>query len=152
MEERSFAKVCGQCRQRTMTLQTIAHRLRVDHDGRKYEVVVPDFTVPKCTNCGAISIDAAADAQVDRAFRQQAGLLHGEEIRHGRQVQLGLRLQELAEYLGISSEVLERWENGAQIQPLSQDNWLRALFALPELRAFLTQLQDARAEQPAGSV
>src|SRR5438552_9638806 len=107
MEERGFSKKCGECRQRSMAIATMPYTLQIDHDGRKYNVTVPALTVPKCGNCGAISIDHTAEEQIDAAFRQEAGLLSREQIRRNREA-LGLTQKELANRLGIGEATLCR--------------------------------------------
>jgi putative zinc finger/helix-turn-helix YgiT family protein len=137
---RRFAPRCGQCHQKTMALATVPYDIRIDHDGKKYDVHVEDLSVPKCANCGAISIDDDASEQIDAAFRQQAKLLTPSEIREGR-LKLGFhQQQEFAKCLGVAVSTLSRWETGAQIQQHFHDGVLRAFFAVPELRIFLASL------------
>jgi len=119
-----------------MRLETFPYGIRIDHDGRKYDVQIPDFTAPKCGNCGELSLDETASAQIDSAFRRQAGLLTPAEIREGRQG-LGLKQEDFAEQLGLAVATVSRWENGAQVQQRSLDKFMRAFFTLPELRSFL---------------
>src|SRR5262249_13980756 len=84
MENRSFSKRCGKCRQRTMEIAVIPYSAEFDHDGRKYQVHVPDLSIPKCTNCGELSFDREADHRLEAEFRKQLGLLTPEEIRTNR--------------------------------------------------------------------
>jgi putative zinc finger/helix-turn-helix YgiT family protein len=119
-----------------MELVTISYTVQFDHDGRKYQVTVPDLSVPRCAKCSAISLDEKADRQIDAAFRKQAGLLAPEEIRRQRTA-LKLTQEELAEAIGIASTTLSRWETGGQIQQRSLDKLLRLFFELPEVRRVL---------------
>jgi putative zinc finger/helix-turn-helix YgiT family protein len=139
MEERSFSKKCGRCRQRAVTIQSTPYTIQIDHDGQKYQVHLPALTVPRCGNCGEIAIDDEADRQIDRAFRDVAGLLSPEEIREGRK-RLGYDQKPFAEMLGIAVSTLSRWETGSQIQQRFHDGILRAAFQLPALRTFLSSL------------
>jgi putative zinc finger/helix-turn-helix YgiT family protein len=136
MTERAFSKKCGKCRQRAVALATVPYTIQVDHDGRKYEVTLPDLVVPRCGNCGTIAFDEEADRQISAAFRKQAGLLSPEQIRQHR-LALGLTQQELADLLDVGVSTLSRWETGAQVQQRSLDRFLRATFLLPELRRAL---------------
>ena len=143
MEERAFSRKCGKCRQKAVVLATVPYTIPIAHDGRKYEVALPSLSVPKCGNCGAISIDNEADRQIDKAFRRVAGLLSQEEIREGRK-KLGYEQQEFADLLGISASTLSRWETGAQVQQRFHDGILRAIFVLPALRLFLAELHGIK--------
>ena len=136
MVERAFSRKCGKCRQRAMELATVPYTTQIDHDGRKYTVTIPDLIVPRCANCGTISLDDEANRQISAAFRKQAGLLSPEQIRSQR-LALGLTQQALADLLGVAVFTLSRWETGAQIQQRSLDRFLRAFFKLPELRKAL---------------
>jgi putative zinc finger/helix-turn-helix YgiT family protein len=136
MAERAFSKKCGKCGQRAVALATVPYSIQIDHDGRKYFIEIPALTVPRCSNCGALSIDEVADREVDNAFRQEAGLLTPEQIWNGRD-KLGLTQRELAHLLGVAPETVCRWENGGQIQQRSMDRFLRICFAYPQIRAVL---------------
>jgi putative zinc finger/helix-turn-helix YgiT family protein len=136
MEQRAFSRKCGKCRQQAVEIAIIPYDVQVDHDGRKYNVSIPSLSVPKCGNCGDISIDDEADKQIDTAFRKVAGLLTPEEIRAGHEA-CGLNQQRFADVLGIASSTLSRWENGAQVQQRSLDRLMRAFFDVPALREYL---------------
>jgi putative zinc finger/helix-turn-helix YgiT family protein len=140
MATRRFAKMCGECRQKTMAVATVPFDVSMDHDGRRYDVHLDALTVPKCSNCGAISLDDAANEQIDLAFRRKAGLLTPQEIRQ-RRVQIGFsQQQEFAKCFGVSPGTVSRWENGSQVQQSFHDGMLRAFFELEELRVFLAKL------------
>jgi putative zinc finger/helix-turn-helix YgiT family protein len=138
VHKRVFSKKCAsaKCGRRTVTLALVPYTVRVDHDGRKYDVSLAALSVPKCDNCGAISIDAVAEKQIDHGFRQTAGLLTPEEIRKHRD-DLHLTQKELAVHLGVAPETLSRWENGPQVQQRAYDRFLRTFFAFPDVRAAL---------------
>jgi len=141
MTKRRFAPRCGKCRLKTMALVTIQYSIQIDHDGRKYNVVLPSLTVPKCSNCGDLSIDGEAERQIDTAFRQQASLLTAEQIRQRREA-LGLTQKAIANCLGIGEATWSRWETGAQIQQRAMNTLVRAYFELPALRNYLESSQD----------
>ncbi len=138
--EREFCKKCSKCGERAVVIATIPYELRMDHDGRKYQVGIDDLSVPRCGKCGNFSFDYEADMQITRAFCKQAGLLNGNEIRLRRE-KLGLSLEALAELLGVEVRDLAWWENGERIQPRHLDRFLRAVFTLPELRKTLADSQ-----------
>jgi DNA-binding transcriptional regulator YiaG len=124
-----------------MAIATVPYDVRIDHDGRKYDVHIDTLSVPQCTNCGAISIDSDASEQIDRAFRRAAELLSPQEIRE-RRIAAGFHhQQDFARVLGVSPSTLNRWENGAQVQQRFHDRMLRAFFDVPEFRAYLASHQ-----------
>jgi len=138
MAERVFAKKCGKCRERAVVLTPVPYTVQIDHDGRKYTIVLPALVVPRCGNCGTIALDEEANRQISAAFRQQAGLLSPDQLRRHR-IALGLTQQALADLLGVAVSTLSRWENGWQIQQRAFDRFLRAFYALPELRKALAE-------------
>ena len=156
--KREYCTKCSRCRERAVVIATIPYEVQQDHDGSKYVVSIPDFTVPRCAKCGNISHDYQASEQISRAFRKKAGLLQPEEICSQRE-KLGLAPKALAEQLGISISVYESWENGGMIQSRSQDRLMRAFFALPDVRAMLahygipdgTDILPATFTEPASS-
>ena len=64
-----------------MAIATIPYDITMDRDGRKYEVHIPALTVPKCSNCGAISIDQCAEDQIESALQQRIDLAALTQIR-----------------------------------------------------------------------
>lgn len=118
-----------------MAIATIPYQIQIDHDGKKYGVRIPELSVPKCANCGAISIDDLASEQIDEAFRKEAKLLTAEEIRRRRE-ELGFNQQDFARALGLSPSTVSRWENGAQVQQQSFNTMMQAFFDAPAVRAY----------------
>jgi len=145
MGERIFSRKCGKCRQRAVELATVPYETHVEFDGRNYLVSLPALSVPRCGNCGDISIDEGADQQISDAFRRVAQLLSPEQIKEGRQ-QLGLTEQKLADLLGVAVSTLAQWESGGRVQQRPLDGLLRAIFDLPELRRYLGRLRGWSAE------
>jgi len=123
-----------------MAIAIVPYDLRIDHDGKKFDVHIPALSVPRCSNCGALSIDQEASDQIDLAFRQKAELLTSTQIREGR-IQAGFdQQQDFAKCFGVSVHTVSRWETGAQIQQRFHDGILRAFFVNSELREFLAGL------------
>jgi DNA-binding transcriptional regulator YiaG len=123
-----------------MAIAVVPYSVQIDHDGTKYQVDIPEFSVPKCRNCGEMSFDEEASEQIDRAFRRTAGLLTPDEIKNGR-IQAGFkRQQDFAKCFGIGVSTLSRWETGAQVQQHFHDGMLRAFFAVGKMRDFLAAL------------
>lgn len=136
MEARVFSKKCANCRERAVELTPIDYTVEVAHDGRTDTVTVPGLLMPQCQKCGHRVVDAYVEDQVNAAFRQEAGLLTPEQIRHHRTL-LGLKQQEMADLLGVAMSTLSRWETGGQIQQRSLDKFMRLFFKLPAAREML---------------
>lgn len=139
MVERRFAPRCSQCGKKTMAIATVPYTVQVDHDGTKYDVRIPDLSVPRCAECGAVSVDDEAGTRIDKEFRRAANLLTPEEIRQGR-IRTGFeQQQEFAKCFGVGVSTLSRWETGAQVQQRFHDKMLRAFFAVPGMREYLAE-------------
>jgi len=150
MNERVFSKRCGKCRERAMALASVPYSIQIDHDGRKYQVSIPDLVVPRCGNCGEISIDHEAGKAIDAAFRRKAKLLTPEEIRAKREA-LGVTQEQFAEWFGVAASTVSRWETGSQVQQHFHDGILRAFFFSFELRMYLAVLHGVRPTINVGS-
>jgi putative zinc finger/helix-turn-helix YgiT family protein len=131
-----FPWKCRTCRKVAVAQVTIPYTTEVQHDGRTYSVQLPALEVLRCSECGAIVLDDAANARISEAFRYEAGLLTPAQIRQQREA-LGLTQKRLACLLDVSESTLSRWETGIQIQQRAMDKLLRAFFDLPEFRRYL---------------
>jgi len=119
------------------------YRAKANHDGRLYELDIPDLQVPTCSVCGEMVFSNQVDDQITLALRAQLRLLTPEQIQQARR-NLGLSPGELATQLGESEETVCRWESGLLIQSRAMDNLLRIYFTLPDARALLSGAkQDA---------
>jgi putative zinc finger/helix-turn-helix YgiT family protein len=128
---------CMICRERAVSpIKRDSYETELEHDGRKYAIMVADFSVLKCRHCGEVYLDEAADERLSEALRAAAGLLSPAEIRSGREG-LGLTQKQLASLLRFSEFTLSRWETGAQIQQRSMDAFLRIFFQSSEARRLL---------------
>src|SRR5260221_13327679 len=107
MTTRNYSPRCANCCQKSVVLATIPYTISIEHDGRKYDVYMPTFSVPKCTNCGEISIDEIASEQIDEAFRNQARLLTGKQICESRMM-LQLDQPTFAGLLGVGTLSVSR--------------------------------------------
>jgi putative zinc finger/helix-turn-helix YgiT family protein len=132
-----FPWKCGKCRERAVNPATLpTYSADLEHDGRKYHVVLTDMQVAKCENCGTIMLDDAASRRLSDALRNEAGLLQPAEIRANREA-LGFTQKTLASFLLIAEATLSRWETGAQIQQRAMDAFLRVFFQSSEARGIL---------------
>ena len=117
-------------------LVSTQHTSQIKYEGRLYSVEVPRLRVRRCGACGELVFDNDADEQIALAFRQQLGILLGDQIRKNRE-ELDLSQRSLAEHLGVAVETISRWENGALTQSRAMDRYLRVYFGVPAARAAL---------------
>jgi putative zinc finger/helix-turn-helix YgiT family protein len=127
---------CRTCREKAVVPTRIDYEAEIEHDGRLYQVKVPQLDVLRCDRCRAVVLDDAANERVSEALRRAAGLLSPAEIRAGRK-RLNLKQKEMASCLNVAESTLSRWETGGQIQQRAMDTLLRLFFDLPEVRAHL---------------
>lgn len=127
---------CAQCRQRTVNPTTIDYSTTIEHDGRTYELHVPQLSVARCETCGQVVLDDDANERISDALRRQLGVLLPAQIRQSRE-RLGISPTQLANDLGVAEASLSRWEAGAQIQSRALDRLLRLYFGYEQVRAVL---------------
>lgn len=127
---------CAQCRQRTVNPETVDYSTTIEHDGRTYEIHVPQLPVARCETCGDIVLDDEANERISDAIRSQLGVLTPAQIRHSRE-RLGISPTQLARDLGVAETSLSRWEAGTQIQSRALDRLLRLYFGYEQVRAVL---------------
>jgi putative zinc finger/helix-turn-helix YgiT family protein len=124
---------CPNCRDRTIQTVIESYSTTLEHDGRSYNVTVPNLPVPVCSKCGYRTLDREANTMLGAALRDAAGLMQPENIRECRE-ELGLSQKVLADHLSIAPATLSRWETGAQIQQRGYDDRLRDYFKFPVVR------------------
>jgi putative zinc finger/helix-turn-helix YgiT family protein len=139
--DRPFPWTCGNCLKDEVYPETMPYAIDVKHDGQLYHLEIPEIRIPKCRACGELIFSNSEDDQILQALRARVRLLTPEQIRGGRQA-LGLKSKEIAEKLGVAPETMSRWENGGLIQSRAMDNFLRAYFAVPEVRRVLQGTQQ----------
>jgi hypothetical protein len=71
--EKPFPWRCPKCRQLTVTRVTMPYSCKRTLGSRIVTVDVPNLAVPRCSNCGEVVFDYAADEQIRAAFRTQYG-------------------------------------------------------------------------------
>jgi DNA-binding transcriptional regulator YiaG len=118
----------------------------MDHDGSSYSFTVPNLEVLECAGCGNRTLPDASFARVIAQLRMEAELLTPEDIRAGRK-RLSMTQEQLAALLKVAKETVSRWETGAQIQQAAMNSYLKAFFALPELRDWLREERAGTARQ-----
>jgi transcriptional regulator with XRE-family HTH domain len=131
-----FPMKCAICRERRTFPVTELYETTVEHDGRSYQLSIPDLNLLKCEACGNRILPDAADDRVSDALRIAAGFLHPSVIKEQR-LRLGLTQSQLAGLLCVGEATLCRWETGGQIQSHHMDVMLRAFFGVPAFREYL---------------
>lgn len=134
---RPFPWHCIECNKDEVVPLVTDFTIEAKHDGRLYDVRIPDLTIPTCRNCGEQVFTSDEDERIRDALRAQIGLLTSQEMRAHR-AERGLNQQELAEALGVAKETISRWETGA-LQSRAMDNLLRLFFASEEVRRLLRE-------------
>ncbi len=134
--DRPFPWRCSECGAKEVYPTPTDYTTSRKHDGRAYEIHVPDLVIPTCRKCGEQTFSVGTDDRITAALRVQVGLLMAEEIRSMRD-RLEMSQQKLAEQLGIAKETISRWESGAMIQSKAMDNLLRLYFESEEVRRLL---------------
>ena len=147
-QRRPFPWRCSACLVKEVDLRTVPYRTKANHDGRLYELEIPEFEVPQCRACGEMVFDTLADEQINRALRGHLGLLTPAQIRAAIKT-LGMQQKEVASALGIAEATLSRWLSGGLIQSRAMDNMLRVYFRIPAVRQVL---QEVKRDTAVGSV
>ena len=132
-----LTRKCPNCRERRVAEIRERYDVSVEHDGRLYEISIPDLTVLKCEACGNRVLPNVADDRVSDAIRDVAGLLTPVDMSSKR-VALNLSQKELADLINIPEPIYARWESGGLLQQRHSDLLLRSVFAVPELRRYLS--------------
>lgn len=83
-----------------------------------------DLPVHRCNNCGQDFVSPEGETLQHEAVCRHFGVLTPAEIRQVRQRRAGSR-REFARCTGLGEATLQRWERGAIIQNLANDNFLR---------------------------
>ena len=132
----SNERKCATCREGALTPTTLDYTAAMEHDGRSYTVTVPGLEVLICDKCQARALPDGSYESLADELRRQAGLLMPSEIARRRE-QLGLSQKDLACLLGVAPATVARWETGAQLQQSVLNEFLQALFDVPELQEYL---------------
>ena len=133
---RPFPWVCPSCGERNVYPASVAYAAEIKYDGLTHAIAIPALEVPQCGSCSELLFDTGADDQIDTAIRSHLKLLTPSQIR-SRRKELDLTQKQLAERTGAAEATISRWENGALIQARTNDNLLRVVFGLNEVRRVL---------------
>src|SRR5271163_4509982 len=97
---RPYPWKCSTCRERAMAPVTVDYQTEMEHDGRVYNVSVPQLQILECGNCHSRMLPDEANAKLIDALRVKADLLTPVQIREKRKA-LGLTQQQLAACLRV---------------------------------------------------
>jgi putative zinc finger/helix-turn-helix YgiT family protein len=136
-KEKPFPRFCPHCGRQEVVLAVVPYALQVKHDEVLHDIEIPHLETSRCRSCGQMVFGNRADEQISAAVRSQLHLLGPTEIRDSRN-RLGLTLDVMAERLGVSGELLSKWEEDLAIQPRAADNLMRVFFAFSNVREVLT--------------
>jgi len=139
--------ICPECNAGSLIVHPIT--LTGIRNDEEFQVAI---TGVQCEKCGYQTILNSQSGEFTRAvsdaYRAKHDLLVGEEIRELR-TRLGMNQVEFAEYLGVGSASVKRWESG-QIQDKAMDNLIR-LKAQPEQALRNYQVLESRLPARCGS-
>lgn len=140
--------ICPECCTGSLSVRLVT--LPGSRNGEDFEVTVDGI---HCDNCGYKTVlnsqSGVFTRAVSDAYRIAHGLLTGHEMLELR-TRLGLSQVEFAEYLGVGSASVKRWESG-QIQDKAMDNLIR-LKAQPEQARHNYQALEARLPDHCGNM
>jgi hypothetical protein len=71
---RAFPWICPRCRKKEVRPAKVPYQTERLYDGRLVAVDIPALLVPKCTNCGELVFNYAADEQILDAVKTQAAI------------------------------------------------------------------------------
>ncbi len=71
---RPFPWFCPKCHKKEVRPATISYQTQRLHEGRLVAVHIPHLDVPKCSNCGELVFNYAADEQILEAVRRKQPL------------------------------------------------------------------------------
>jgi putative zinc finger/helix-turn-helix YgiT family protein len=136
---------CATCKEGVLTEAVVDYQTEMEHDGRSYDIRIPDLEVLRCDRCGSIVLPDASYGRLADALRERAGLLFPAEIARGRE-QIGLNQKDLAQLVGVAPANVARWESGDQLQQRIMNDFLDAVFHVPELRTYLRRRKGVPGE------
>jgi hypothetical protein len=69
---RPFPWFCPRCRKKEVWGDTVPYRTQRVREGRTVTIDIPQLTVPRCRNCGALLLNCSAEEQILKALEAQA--------------------------------------------------------------------------------
>lgn len=129
--------ICPQCGAESVT--TFWHRDTFDYGSGDAAVTLRvDLPVRRCEACDFEFLDHEGERLRHEAVCRHLGVLTPTEVRAVRK-RHGMTRSAFAQVTGLGEATLNRWENGAVVQNLANDRYLR-LLDIPECMAALQRL------------
>jgi putative zinc finger/helix-turn-helix YgiT family protein len=115
---------CGRGGDGALKRQRITHRwIEGVEEEREFEAEIDAVC---CSKCGTQVMDEYARLQKHEAWCRATGMLGPRQIRRIRR-RLNLTIEQFAKLLGTGSASVGRWERGATVQNVGNDNLMRLL-------------------------
>jgi putative zinc finger/helix-turn-helix YgiT family protein len=135
---------CFQCEDGT--LREGPTTLVGERNGEQFAIAMEGL---ECDSCGFATLDNRQSSEFTQrtsdAYRAAHGMVTGAQMRAYRE-QFDMNQQEFAEYLGVSSASVKRWELG-QIQDKAMDTLIRLKTDLSAAQRNCEELQAQAQEQ-----
>src|SRR5689334_11495323 len=121
---------CVACESGYVRDRVIAKDVTMKHNGKEYDLHIPDLQVGQCDSCGEVYYDNRADDQKQAALRERLRVLSPEQIVALREM-WSLSPADVHRDTGITPEALCRWEKGRVIQTQAMNSILLAYLSDP---------------------
>ena len=129
--------ICPQCGAESVT--TFRHHDTFNYGSGDAAVTLHvDLPVRRCAACDFEFLDHEGERLRHEAVCRHLGVLTPTEVQAIRK-RHGMTRAAFAQITGLGAATLNRWENGAVVQNLANDRYLR-LIAVPECMAALQRL------------
>lgn len=135
-DDDSFDQECPQCGKDSITTRWILDSFKYG-TGDSAVTLQVDLPVRRCQACDLQFLDHEGESLRHEAVCRHLGVLSPAEVFGIRKV-YGMSRAAFAEVTGLGEATLSRWENGAVIQNLANDRYLR-LLSLPGVMASLKE-------------
>ena len=140
-DDSTFDHECPQCGEDSITTRWMLDSFRYG-TGDSAVTLQVDLPVRRCQACDLQFLDHEGERLRHNAVCQHLGLLSPTEVLDIRKA-YGMSRAAFAEITGLGEATLSRWENGAVIQNLANDRYLR-LLSLPGVMASLQEMNTSK--------
>lgn len=140
-DDDSFDQECPQCGEESITTHWMLDSFRYG-TGDSAVTLQVDLPVRRCQACDLQFLDHEGERLRHNAVCRHLGLLSPTEVLGIRKM-YGMSRSAFAEITGLGEATLSRWENGAVIQNLANDRYLR-LLSLPGVMASLKAMNTSK--------
>lgn len=140
-DDGSFDHECPQCGEDSVTTHWMLDSFKYG-TGDSTVTLQVDLPVRRCQSCDLQFLDREGERLRHNAVCQHLGLLSPTEVLGIRKM-YGMSRSAFAEITGLGEATLSRWENGAVIQNLANDRYLR-LLSLPGVMASLKAMNTSK--------